>query len=44
MGSIIVGLWLARRPLQEYAGRVLLLSVAGFGLCVICLLYTSRCV
>ena len=35
MGSIIVGLWLARRPLQEHAGRVLLLSVAGFGLCVI---------
>ena len=35
MGSICVGLWLARRPLQEHAGRVLLLSVAGFGLCVI---------
>ena len=35
MGSIIVGLWLARRPLQEHAGRELLLSVAGFGLCVI---------
>ena len=35
MGSIIVGLWLARRPLQEHAGRVLLLSVTGFGLCVI---------
>ena len=35
MGSICVGLWLARRPLQEHAGRVLLFSVAGFGLCVI---------
>ncbi|RYG12591.1 MAG: MFS transporter [Burkholderiales bacterium] len=35
VGSICVGLWLARRPLQEHAGRVLLLSVTGFGLCVI---------
>lgn len=35
MGSICVGLWLARRPLQEHAGRVLLFAVAGFGLCVI---------
>lgn len=35
LGSICVGLWLARRPLQEHAGRVLLFSVAGFGLCVI---------
>jgi MFS family permease len=35
LGSICVGLWLARRPLQRHAGRVLLLAVAGFGLCVI---------
>ena len=35
LGSICVGLWLARRPLQEHAGRVLLLSVTGFGLCVV---------
>lgn len=35
LGSIFVGLWLARRPLQQHAGRVLLLSVTGFGLCVI---------
>jgi MFS family permease len=35
LGSVCVGLWLARRPLQRNAGRVLLLAVAGFGLCVI---------
>ncbi|MFG3449336.1 MFS transporter [Stenotrophomonas sp. NPDC047960] len=35
LGSVCVGLWLARRPLQRHAGRVLLLAVAGFGLCVI---------
>ncbi len=35
LGSIGVGVWLARRPLQQHAGRVLLLAVAGFGLCVI---------
>lgn len=35
LGSICVGIWLARRPLQQHAGRVLLFSVAGFGLCVV---------
>ena len=35
LGSVCVGLWLARRPLQRHAGRVLLFAVAGFGLCVI---------
>jgi MFS family permease len=35
LGSICVGLWMARRPLQRHAGRVLLFAVAGFGLCVI---------
>ena len=35
LGSIGVGVWLARRPLQQHAGRVLLMAVAGFGLCVI---------
>ncbi|TQT12338.1 MFS transporter, partial [Xanthomonas perforans] len=35
LGSIVVGVWLARHPLQRNAGRVLLLSVAGFGLCTI---------
>lgn len=33
LGSIVVGIWLARHPLQRNTGRVLLLSVAGFGLC-----------
>jgi len=35
LGTICVGLWLARHPLQQHAGRILLLAVAGFGLCVI---------
>jgi len=35
VGSIVVGLWLARHPLQQHAGAVLLAAVAGFGLCVI---------
>ena len=29
MGSICVGVWLARRPLQEHAGRVLFFAVAA---------------
>jgi MFS family permease len=35
LGSVLAGLWLARHPLQHNAGRVLLLAVAGFGLCTI---------
>jgi len=35
LGSIAVGLWMARHPLRRNAGRVLLFAVAGFGLCVI---------
>ncbi|WP_305805444.1 MFS transporter [Stenotrophomonas sp. YIM B06876] len=35
LGSVGVSLWLARRPLQRHAGRVLLFAVAGFGMCVI---------
>lgn len=35
LGSVCVGVWLARRPLQQHAGRVLMFAVAGFGLCVI---------
>ncbi len=34
-GAVIVGLWLARRPLQRHAGRYMLGAVAGFGLCII---------
>ncbi len=35
LGSVCVGLWLARHPLQQHAGRILLFAVAGFGVCVI---------
>ena len=34
-GSVTVALWLSRRPLQANAGRILLLAVVGFGLCMI---------
>ncbi|MFC3815813.1 MFS transporter [Lysobacter sp. GCM10012299] len=34
-GAVLVGIYLARRPLQRHAGRVLLVAVAGFGLCII---------
>jgi MFS family permease len=34
-GSIAVGLWLARRPLERHAGPILLIAVAGFGLCMV---------
>lgn len=35
LGSVMVGLWLARHPLERHAGPVLLAAVAGFGLCMI---------
>jgi len=35
VGSTLVGLWLARKPLDEHAGIYLLASVAGFGLSAI---------
>ena len=35
LGAVCVGLWLARRPIQRHAGRILLCAVAGFGLCII---------
>lgn len=35
LGAVAVGIWLARRPVQRNAGRVLLMAVAGFGLCII---------
>lgn len=34
-GSIIIGLWLARHPINLHAGRWLLFSVACFGVCII---------
>lgn len=33
LGSIAVALWLSRRPLDAGAGRILLIAVAGFGIC-----------
>lgn len=34
IGAVTVGLWLIARPIGDHAGRVLFLSVAGFGLAV----------
>lgn len=34
-GAVLVGAWLARHPPGRHAGRLLLLAVAGFGLCII---------
>ncbi len=35
VGAIISAIWLARNPINLHAGRWLLASVAGFGLCII---------
>lgn len=35
VGALITGIWLARNPINLHAGRWLLASVAGFGLCII---------
>ncbi|UNK41080.1 MFS transporter [Luteimonas sp. S4-F44] len=35
LGSVAMGIWLARHPVQRNAGRFLLLAVGGFGLCMI---------
>ncbi|MDB6164475.1 MAG: transporter, major facilitator family, partial [Xanthomonadaceae bacterium] len=34
-GAVLVGLWFSRSPPQLHAGRLLLIAVAGFGLCII---------
>jgi MFS family permease len=41
VGAIIVGIILARFPLNRHAGRLLLLSVAGFGICIIAFALTN---
>lgn len=35
LGSVAVGLWLARRPIERHAGPIMLAAVAAFGLCMI---------
>lgn len=34
-GAVLVGLWLSRKPPEVDTGRLLLIAVAGFGLCII---------
>lgn len=34
-GSVLVGLWLTRHPIDRHSGKWLLLSVAGFGVSII---------
>ncbi len=34
-GSVIMGLWMTRRPVNENSGKWLLLSVGGFGIAII---------
>ena len=36
VGAMCVGLYLARKPISQHAGRYMLWSVAGFGFCIIC--------
>ena len=35
IGSVLVGAWLARHPIEHHGGRALLVAVAGFGVTVI---------
>jgi len=35
LGAVVTGLWLARFPLKQGEGRILLYAVAGFGLCMV---------
>jgi MFS family permease len=35
VGAVMVGVWLSRRPPEHNAGRLLLIAVAGFGLCIV---------
>ncbi len=34
-GAVLVGIWLSHKPPERHAGRMLLLAVAGFGICII---------
>lgn len=35
LGAVVMGVWLARHPMDRNAGRLLLAAVVGFGLCMI---------
>jgi MFS family permease len=35
LGSVAIGFWLARHPLERHAGPVMLAAVAAFGVCMI---------
>lgn len=41
-GAIVTGILLARHPVNRHAGRLLLLAVAGFGVCIILFALTSH--
>lgn len=41
-GAVIVGLYLARHPVNRHAGRWLLAAVAGFGVCMIAFAFTPH--
>jgi MFS family permease len=42
IGAILIGILLARHPLEKHAGRVLLAAVAGFGVCIIAFALSSH--
>ena len=42
IGGIATGLLLARHPLNDHAGRLLLAAVAGFGVCIILFALTTH--
>ena len=41
IGAIVIGIALARYPLNKHAGRWLLAAVAGFGVCIIAFAFTA---
>ena len=41
VGAIMIGLFLARHPIHQHAGRWLLAAVAGFGVCIIAFALSS---
>jgi MFS family permease len=41
VGAIMIGIFLARHPISKYAGRWLLVAVAGFGICIISFALTT---